>query len=1263
MTSVNLTNRNDIVANSISIIRDNDVINILDALEESGVIGASGPMGPTGPIGPTGPTGPVGPTGLTGLKGDIGPTGPKGDAGVQGLPGVKGDTGPQGPIGPGGAGSVGPAGPTGPTGPKGDAGLQGPAGSAGPKGDTGVQGPKGDNGTIGAIGPAGPKGDAGVQGVQGPKGDNGVDGVMGPAGPTGPKGDAGIQGPQGLKGDNGINGVNGTNGVDGAMGPVGPIGPKGDTGLQGIKGDAGVQGPKGDAGIQGPQGPQGLQGFKGDDGDMGPMGLQGPAGPKGDAGAMGPQGIQGIQGPKGDTGIQGPKGDTGLQGQQGIQGIQGPKGDTGVQGPQGDEGCAGPIGPQGLQGPRGDIGPLGPMGYQGYQGIQGPVGPAGPQGIQGPAGPAGTGSGSIDTSQFVTKAVNGNLTNVNVSSQFRLLAGNGAMKIQYFDVDGTMVADSWVDVCSFNWNTNNNTSDLAINNIGLFQLLNDKASKEYVDDAIADLVNSAPALLNTISELASALNNDANFATNITNSLANKEHKFNVGQYLAKVTTTDANGNPVITLTVDLSSKQNLLSAGSPTDGFPLLINDKIKGIKSTGPITLINNENDITIDSLNVYSKTDVNTELNKKQNNFTVAGTLQFTSNPETNQLVLLGTSYSQEAINGYLNGKQDAFQTMGPLSFVPSADLSIIPNMLISDTYSKQYIDNELATKTNTTDYSNPIINEAFRWSPDTNYGYVKLQRNTNYGGVSGGVDNWVDVASFNYTQATNASELRIGTTNILQSLTNKADVASTYTRTYIDGQLSNKADAATTYTKTYIDGQLSIKADAATTYTKTYIDGQLSNKADTATTYTRTYIDGQFSSKADTATTYTKAYVDGELVKKADTATTYTKTYVDGELVKKADTATTYTKAYVDGELVKKADTATTYTKTYVDGELNNKVSYVYDSFLQINKIQTDMIEPKSTTQSTPNVKINANTAIVGNLNVTTDIFVDGVSILDSIDLKADAATTYTKTYVDGELNLKQDSLTSGTILANDNSGSILSGTKVKGVKGAGGIVVSGTNDVLILTGPDISTLAPKASPTFTGNVTTPQITVNKVTTASGTAEGGAAFTGFQVNNTANQTIFYTDNARNTTFKGNVGVLGTSALGETIIEGNCSITGDLTLTNFFPSKPWVAFELRAGQTASSPDATYSILFNNGFKSVLTSNVTRVNTFIYQFTFDRHLNGSNFLPMVTARSPGTTNGYYYPTVKIESVTATTTTCSVWLRKSDNTLTHGDFYFYTVP
>lgn len=112
-----------------------------------------------------------------------------------------------------------------------------------------------------------------------------------------------------------------------------------------------------------------------------------------------------------------------------------------------------------------------------------------------------------------------------------------------------------------------------------------------------------------------------------------------------------------------------------------------------------------------------------------------------------------------------------------------------------------------------------------------------------------------------------------------------------------------------------------------------------------------------------------------------------------------------------------------------------------------------------------------------------------------------------------------------------------------------------------------------------------------------------------------------------------------------------------------KPWVAFELRAGQTAGAPDATFSVLFNSGVKLVQTANVTRVNAHIYQFSFDRHAPGTNFIPMVTARTGASANGYYYPTVKVESVTATTTTCSVWLRKSDNNLTHGDFYFYTVP
>ena len=48
------------------------------------------------------------------------------------------------------------------------------------------------------------------------------------------------------------------------------------------------------------------------------------------------------------------------------------------------------------------------------------------------------------------------------------------------------------------------------------------ANKSYVDTQVSALVDSAPATLDTLNELAAALNDDANFATTITNSIATK---------------------------------------------------------------------------------------------------------------------------------------------------------------------------------------------------------------------------------------------------------------------------------------------------------------------------------------------------------------------------------------------------------------------------------------------------------------------------------------------------------------------------------------------------------------------------------------------------------------------------------------------------------------------------------------------------------------------------------------------------------------------
>lgn len=51
------------------------------------------------------------------------------------------------------------------------------------------------------------------------------------------------------------------------------------------------------------------------------------------------------------------------------------------------------------------------------------------------------------------------------------------------------------------------------------------ATKEYVDGRFTSLINGAPAVLDTLNELASAINNDANFASSLTTSIGTKANK------------------------------------------------------------------------------------------------------------------------------------------------------------------------------------------------------------------------------------------------------------------------------------------------------------------------------------------------------------------------------------------------------------------------------------------------------------------------------------------------------------------------------------------------------------------------------------------------------------------------------------------------------------------------------------------------------------------------------------------------------------------
>ena len=71
-----------------------------------------------------------------------------------------------------------------------------------------------------------------------------------------------------------------------------------------------------------------------------------------------------------------------------------------------------------------------------------------------------------NTSQTLQKDVSGIETFINIDSKTRIVTGtDGHFKIQYFDSDGTIITDSWLDMGIFYFDTNSNIGGLMVDYI------------------------------------------------------------------------------------------------------------------------------------------------------------------------------------------------------------------------------------------------------------------------------------------------------------------------------------------------------------------------------------------------------------------------------------------------------------------------------------------------------------------------------------------------------------------------------------------------------------------------------------------------------------------------------------------------------------------------------------------------------------------------------------------------------------------------------
>ena len=328
--------------------------------------------------------------------------------------------------------------------------------------------------------------------------------------------------------------------------------PKGD---KGDKGDTGLTGPQGLQGIQGPQGIKGDTGLKGDTGSQGPKGFTG------DNGAQGPKGDTGndltisqityngngtfnwlfsdgtvyvtpsLKGPKGDTGNQGVKGDQGIS----VHHIKG----TSTTDAEGDFGAYGEIDTYTVYGDANETINLG------FFRVNNGAAKEGQHGSMYKSTYDTTANGIVDNSE---KLEGRTIAQIQADITDTIGASNGIASLDATtkleraqvptmnvtlegDVSGSFAVDGSLNT-TVNVVVQDNSHSHTFSNLtatpttlsgyGITDADTSAQVSAKISTAVAALVDSSPATLDTLNELAASLGDDPNFATTTSTALGNR---------------------------------------------------------------------------------------------------------------------------------------------------------------------------------------------------------------------------------------------------------------------------------------------------------------------------------------------------------------------------------------------------------------------------------------------------------------------------------------------------------------------------------------------------------------------------------------------------------------------------------------------------------------------------------------------------------------------------------------------------------------------
>jgi hypothetical protein len=231
--------------------------------------------------------------------------------------------------------------------------------------------------------------------------------------------------------------------------------------------------------------------------------------------------------------------------------------------------------------------------------------------------------------------------------------------------------------------------------------------------------------------------------------------------------------------------------------------------------------------------------------------------------------------------------------------------------------------------------------------------------------------------------------------------------------------------------------------------------LSGKADKTTTYTKTEVDQTFSNLIDSAPVAlnTLKELAAALGDDANYATT-----VQNQMAGKAPLSNpTFTGTVVADNLRANSSVISNTIQAYDAAAVTVNDSLTITGVVAANTLSA---------RDANDITINDSLVVTGILASNT------LNAFDANEMTVDDNLTVTGNLVVGTTNIlttmsnKQNSLTTGTAVGAEP---ILSGTTVKGIKGGANITLSSDSNVVTIAGPDLTTYAPNANPTFTRTV--------------------------------------------------------------------------------------------------------------------------------------------------------------------------------------------------